>query len=242
MGIKDSSVFGRGTPYCTLAMGNQTFSSPPVPAGGTHPFFNTKFQFQVDSGMEELYVTVFGKNSLTDDSLLGSCRIVFPDVFRTTRELPVQPYALTRPSGNPGGEIRLSLTFTALPRPQPNLQPRPRAPHGPHPRPEYRPDPPPWDHPPQIRPAGPVRPRPPPPPPAASYFEPEPGSPYGFVHGSDTRSPRSDYGPQPFDQPRLQYQQHLFPAPPPLNEEAVSTSESSESESEDNSRDRKSVV
>lgn len=47
--------------FCTLA------------EGGTHPFFNTKFQFQVDRTTEQLEVRICSKKTMLDDDLLGYC-------------------------------------------------------------------------------------------------------------------------------------------------------------------------
>lgn len=180
--VKDSAVLGKGSPYCNLTVGSQAFSSPPVKEGGTHPYFNTKFEFNIDRSAQQLDIAIYSKKTLSDDDLLGYCTIIFKDVFYHGYVVPVTPYALTRPSGRPGGHIRLSLTFEHRePRP-PAPAPQPRAVPGP-----YR----------QPRPLG---------PPAPSSYPQQPGPPPVGPYRQPRRPPA---GPpqQPQYEPRRMYEE-----------------------------------
>ncbi|KAG0613067.1 hypothetical protein M758_6G074200 [Ceratodon purpureus] len=214
VGIKDTSLLGKGSPYCRLTMGTQVCNSLPVEEGGTHPYFNTQFEFSVDRSTQHLMVAIYSKKILTDDDLCGHCTIYFKDAFYHSHVVPVTEYALTRPSGRPGGYIRLSLTFRAQPRPP---APAPGA-YGP----------------PQPRPAAPYRqPRPPGPPPG-SYAPPQaPHHPAGPPRQPRPPQARPSQAPYP---PQGEYppQQPQYAEPRRMDEQSSeSSSQSSDSDGED---------
>ncbi|KAG0585503.1 hypothetical protein KC19_2G017000 [Ceratodon purpureus] len=118
--IKTPGVNGRGSSYCTLACGSQVFSSPTVEGGGSHPLFNTWFEFEIDRTTNELDVCVYSKSSTySDDDLVGHCTLSFKKVFYHGHTVPLTAFAIQQPSGNPGGNINMSLTFKM--RPSPNV-------------------------------------------------------------------------------------------------------------------------
>lgn len=104
--LKDVQTFGRQDPYVKVTVGNRQFKTKVHDNGGTTPYWNEKFVFQVrDPQLNQVHLEVKDKD-LASSKFIGECRI--PISMFSHGQVVDQWFALNRGHhGKSAGEINI---------------------------------------------------------------------------------------------------------------------------------------
>jgi Ca2+-dependent lipid-binding protein len=74
LGIKDTGIFGKSSPYCVLTCGAQQSKTPIAQDAGSNPYWNSTFMFKIDRSCQELGIKIYCHNTLSADDELAYTR------------------------------------------------------------------------------------------------------------------------------------------------------------------------
>jgi hypothetical protein len=78
---------------------------------GSNPYWNSTFMFKIDRSCQEIGIKIYCHNTLAADDELAYTSLSFRKIFFEGHFVPLQSFNVLRPSGQVGGQIRMSLTF-----------------------------------------------------------------------------------------------------------------------------------
>lgn len=111
LGIKETGIFGKSSPYCVLTCGAQRSKTPIAQDAGSNPYWNSTFMFKINRSCQEIGIKIYCHNTLAADDELAYTSLSFRKIFFEGHFVPLQSFNVLRPSGQVGGQIRMSLTF-----------------------------------------------------------------------------------------------------------------------------------
>ena len=98
--------------FCKLESKIGTHQTKPQSKGDTCPKWNENFTFDVKDQNEPLTVTVFDKETMKADDLVGSVKLKFTDVCVDGQ---LDKWVKLEHNGKPAGEVHLKGKFTPTP-------------------------------------------------------------------------------------------------------------------------------
>jgi hypothetical protein len=98
--------FTKQDPYCVVEVGEKTFKTKPDNSAGPHPVWNEELTTEVPATVDTARVTIYNKNTLRKDDVIGVATIRLSDLKGVEQNVPVYDK-----DGNRHGDLRVFGTY-----------------------------------------------------------------------------------------------------------------------------------
>jgi len=98
--------FTKQDPYCVVEVGEKTFKTKPDNSAGPHPVWNEELTTEVPATVDTARVTIYNKNTLRKDDVIGIATIRLSDLKGVEQTIPVYDK-----DGNRHGDLRVFGTY-----------------------------------------------------------------------------------------------------------------------------------
>lgn len=106
---RDTEVMGKMSPYCTFVFNGKKLKTKTHNYGGKKPVWGDKFQLEVESHTEELFMRVWDQDLTTSDAV-GFCKIKLSSLMINNG---VDDWFTITYDNKPSGEIHLTSEFAS---------------------------------------------------------------------------------------------------------------------------------